>query len=57
MHEIRELSVKKEGRDKKSVALKGSGKKVKGREGEKGQDDDGQEDEESEGLPSSYCEM
>lgn len=57
VHEIRDLAVKKEGRDKKSVALKGSGKKMHGREGEKGQDDDGGEEEEAEGLPSSYCEM
>jgi hypothetical protein len=27
------------------------------KEGEKGQDDDAEEQEESEGLPSSYCTM
>lgn len=59
VHEIRDLTVKKEGRDTKSIAMRGAGKKPKvtSREGEKGQDDEGQADEEAEGLPSSYCEM
>ncbi|KAH8101754.1 hypothetical protein BXZ70DRAFT_1071093 [Cristinia sonorae] len=59
IHEIRDLAVRKEGRDVKSIAMKGSGsgKMPRGREGEKGQDDQGQPEEEAEGLPSSYCEI
>ncbi|PSR75771.1 hypothetical protein PHLCEN_2v8888 [Hermanssonia centrifuga] len=49
LHEIRGLGVKKEGRERNVM------KSVKSREGEKGQDDDGDEREEAEGLPSSYC--
>ena len=58
VHEIRDLAVRKEGRERKSLATKGAGKKVgHGREGEKGQDGEDQPEEEAEGLPSSYCEM
>ncbi|KDQ51904.1 hypothetical protein JAAARDRAFT_139718 [Jaapia argillacea MUCL 33604] len=45
VHEIRELSVKTFGKEKKG----------KMEEGEKGQDDDSAEKEDGEGLPSSYC--
>ncbi len=51
LHEIRGLGVKKEGRERNVM------KSVRSREGEKGQDDDGDEQEEAEGLPSSYCTM
>ncbi|THH27196.1 hypothetical protein EUX98_g6993 [Antrodiella citrinella] len=59
VHQIRDLEVRKEGRDIKSIALKGAGKKgvSVGREGEKGQDDVLKAEEEAEGLPSSYCEI
>ncbi|RDX44545.1 hypothetical protein OH76DRAFT_1408962 [Lentinus brumalis] len=46
VHEIRDLSVKTMGKERKGS---------KGREGEKGQDDGQQTEEEGEGLPSSYC--
>ncbi|KAI0089465.1 hypothetical protein BDY19DRAFT_942448 [Irpex rosettiformis] len=49
VHEIRGLGVKTEGREKS--VLRG----LKSREGEKGQNDDSAELEESEDLPSSYC--
>lgn len=55
VHEIRDLAVRKDGRERKSLAMKGVGKG--GREGQKGQDDGGQSEEEAAGLPSSYCEM
>ena len=48
-HEIRGLGIKKEGREKSVLKTKSS------REGEKGQDEDAEEVEEGEGLPSSYC--
>ena len=51
VHEIRGLGVKKEGREKNVV------KEMQSREGDKGQDDDGKELEETEGLPFSYCTM
>ena len=51
VHEIRGLGVKTEVREKS--VLKG----LQSREGEKGQDDDSGEFEESEDLPSSYCTM
>ena len=51
VHEIRGLNVKKEGRETNAL------KSLKSREGEKGQDDEGHEEEEAEGLPSSYCTM
>lgn len=50
IHEIRELKIRTEGREK---SVLGSGRK----EGEKGQDDDGVEQEEGGHLPSSYCTM
>ncbi|KAJ3549406.1 hypothetical protein NM688_g5177 [Phlebia brevispora] len=49
VHEIRGLGIKTEGR--KQNVFKG----VKSREGEKGQDQGDGEQEEGEGLPSSYC--
>lgn len=51
IHEIRGLGVKKEGRERNVF------KSIQSREGEKGQDEDGVELEELEGLPSSYCTM
>ena len=51
VHEIRGLGVKTEGREKS--VMKG----LKSREGEKGQDDDGEEQEEGSDLPSSYATM
>lgn len=51
VHEICGLGVKKEGREKNVFRMQGS------REGEKGQDEDAEEVEEGEGLPSSYCTM
>jgi hypothetical protein len=51
VHEIRGLNVKKEGREKN--VFKG----MQSTEGHKGQDEDQEEVEESEGLPSSYCTM
>ncbi|GJE98733.1 C2 domain-containing protein [Phanerochaete sordida] len=49
VHEIRGLGVRTEGRERNVVRTKHA------REGEKGQDEGGQEIEEAEGLPSSYC--
>ncbi|RPD52908.1 hypothetical protein L226DRAFT_617720 [Lentinus tigrinus ALCF2SS1-7] len=49
VHEIRDLSVKTMGKERKG------GKGGKGRQGEKGQDDGEETSEEAEGLPSSYC--
>ncbi|EKM56734.1 uncharacterized protein PHACADRAFT_207924 [Phanerochaete carnosa HHB-10118-sp] len=49
VHEIRGLGIKKEGREMNVAKTGGS------REGEKGQDEEAQEVEEAEGLPSSYC--
>ncbi|TBU59824.1 hypothetical protein BD310DRAFT_1038272 [Dichomitus squalens] len=46
VHEIRDLSVKTMGRERKGG---------KGREGEKGQDTGEETEEEDQGLPSSYC--
>ncbi|KAI0329974.1 hypothetical protein GY45DRAFT_1278584, partial [Cubamyces sp. BRFM 1775] len=46
VHEIRDLSVKTMGKERKGG---------KGREGEKGQDEGEETAEEGEGLPSSYC--
>ena len=43
--------VKREGRETNVIKSKMS------REGQKGQDEDAQEVEEAEGLPSSYCTM
>lgn len=51
VHEIRGLGVKTEGRERNIF------KGLASREGQKGQDDEGGEAEESEGLPSSYCTM
>lgn len=51
VHEIRGVGVKKEGRERNVL------KSASSREGEKGQDDDVVEEEEAEGLPSSYCMM
>ena len=48
VHEIRDLSVKSMGKERKGG---------KGREGEKGQDEGEETVEEAEGLPSSYCTM
>ena len=48
VHEIRDLSVKTLGKERKGG---------KGREGEKGQDEGEETVEEAEGLPSSYCTM
>ena len=50
VHEIRDLNIKMEGR---KTTILGSRKD----EGEKGQDDQGEEQEEGEHLPSSYCTM
>lgn len=50
VHEVRGLGVKTEGRETNVVKTPGHS-----REGEKGQDEGGQELEEGEGLPSSYC--
>lgn len=47
VHEIRELSVRTDGKETTGA----------GREGEKGQDEDAEEQEEGDGLPSSYCTM
>ncbi|KAI0080428.1 hypothetical protein K474DRAFT_1637659 [Panus rudis PR-1116 ss-1] len=49
VHEIKDLNVKRENR---GFMLKPGEK-----EGQKGQDDGGEPEEESEGLPSSYCEI
>ena len=59
VHEIRDLSVKQGGRDRRNVSLRGMSKKpvIKSREGEKGQNDWNEIQEETDGLPSSYCEM
>ena len=51
VHEIRGLGLKKEGREKSVLKMHES------REGHKGQDENSQEIEEAEGLPSSYCQM
>jgi hypothetical protein len=51
LHEIRGLGIKTEGREKNVL------KAHESREGQKGQDEDAQEIEEGEGLPSSYCLM
>ena len=51
VHEIRDLGVKMEGRERNVL------KSMKSREGEKGQDESGAEQEEAEGQPSSYCIM
>ena len=51
VHEIRGLGIRREGRERNIIKTKSSG------EGEKGQDEQGQEVEEGEGLPSSYCSM
>ncbi|KAL5476528.1 hypothetical protein ACEPAI_3385 [Sanghuangporus weigelae] len=48
VHEIRDLKIRMEGRET-SILEKGR------REGAKGQDDDGEEQEEGSNLPSSYC--
>ncbi|KAI5121834.1 hypothetical protein M0805_003268 [Coniferiporia weirii] len=48
IHEIRDLKLRMEGRE---TSLLGRGKK----EGQKGQDYDGEEQEEGSDLPSSYC--
>lgn len=53
VHEIRGLGVKTEGRERSVL----KGVQAMSREGEKGQDEDGVELEELEGLPSSYCTM
>lgn len=50
IHEIRELKIRMEGRDK---TVLGNGRQ----EGEKGQDDNGVQEEEGDHLPSSYCTM
>ena len=50
IHEIRDLKVRTEGRETKIISQQ------KG-EGSKGQDDDGEEEEEGTNLPSSYCTM
>jgi len=50
VHEIRELKVKTHGREHSMLA---GGRE----EGDKGQDADGEEQEEGTGLPSSYCTM
>ena len=49
IHDIRGLGVKMEGREKNVFKTQAS------REGQKGQDEDAEEVEEAEGLPSSYC--
>ncbi|KAI0703039.1 hypothetical protein BC835DRAFT_1079650 [Cytidiella melzeri] len=49
VHEIRGLGVKNEGRGKSLLGW------IKSDEGEKGQDEDQEEMEEAEGLPSAYC--
>ena len=49
VHEIRGLNIKKEGRERNIL------KSAQTREGQKGQDEENQEEEEAEGLPSSYC--
>ena len=51
VHEIRGLGIKMEGRERNAF------KSLKSREGEKGQDQEDGEEEEGEGLPSSYCTM
>ncbi|KAL5494884.1 hypothetical protein ACEPAI_346 [Sanghuangporus weigelae] len=48
VHEIRDLKIRMEGRE---TSILGKGR----REGAKGQDDDGEEQEEGSNLPSSYC--
>ncbi|THH11592.1 hypothetical protein EW145_g532 [Phellinidium pouzarii] len=48
IHEVRDLKLHIEGRE---TSMLGQGRK----EGQKGQDDDGEEQEEGSGLPSSYC--
>ena len=50
IHEIRGLGIKMEGREKSVLGHKRD-------EGDKGQDDQGEEEEEGEHLPSSYCTM
>lgn len=50
VHEIRELKVATQGREKSVIRSSRS-------EGEKGQDEAGEEQEEGEHLPSSYCTM
>lgn len=50
VHEIRGLKIRMEGRE---TNIFGPGR----REGAKGQDDDGEEQEEGSNLPSSYCTM
>ena len=50
VHEIRNLKIRTEGRET-NVFSKGR------QEGAKGQDDDGEEQEEGSNLPSSYCTM
>lgn len=49
VHEVRGLGVRNEGRETNFIKTPGHS-----REGQKGQDEDGQELED-EGLPSSYC--
>lgn len=50
VHEIRDLKLRTEGKER---GLLGQNRK----EGQKGQDDDGEEQEEGSDLPSSYCTM
>jgi hypothetical protein len=46
VHEVMDLSVRTDGKETKG-----------NREGDKGQEEAGEEHEEGEGLPSSYCTM